>query len=201
MEAYYHQARAVNPNYRLAGEIHWDRMVPYVDAAYARFFSLNHIPTFAHTFPEYRQTSCITGDYDFGMVNNCLRYGYIINIEARSIHGTVGDVPAMGRYIAEALRIRRDLRDVLWDSQLIEPLSVQLDGPASLLYCLHKSRTSDRQALVLNHFETTTLAAEIKLADDARQVTVYRPFKGTETGSLPLRLEVPPNEFVIVVID
>lgn len=201
MEAYYHQSRAANPNFRLAGEIHWDRMIPFVDAAYARFFSLNHIPTFQHTFPEYRQTACITGDYDYGMVNNCLRFGHIINVEARCIHGTAADMPELGRYIAEALRVRRELRDVLWDSQLIEPLNFEIDAPPELFYALHRSRVSNRQALVLNHFESTEISAQINRVDGTGHATLYRPFKDSESLSLPGSLRIPPNEFAVLVFD
>jgi hypothetical protein len=74
------QARARNPRFCLASETHWDRAIPFVDACYARFFSREHLPTIGYTFPEFRQTCCITGHYDYGMVNNCLRYGHIVNV-------------------------------------------------------------------------------------------------------------------------
>lgn len=201
IEDYYQQSRAENPNYRLACEAHWDRLIPFVDAAYARFFSTNHKPTFEHTFPEFRQTCCITGDFDFGLVNNCLRFGHIINVEARCIHGTVGDVPQLGHYIAEALRVRRQLRDVLWDSTLIEPVHVQVKASESLLYALHQSRSTHRHALVLNHFESTRLSAEITTSKYAKQVALYRPFMEAETLTLPAVVDVPPDEFVIIVFE
>lgn len=200
MEAYYQQARAANADYRIAAEAHWDRLIPFVDAAYARFFAMDHTPTFGVTFPEYRQTCCITGDYDYGLVNNCLRFGHIINIEARCIHGTVADVPELGRYIAEALRIRRDLRDVLWDSRLVEPLDVEVNAPAALYFSLHQSRTNTRMALVLNHFEPTGLNAMVAYSE-ATEATIYRPFREAEKRPLPMQLEVPANEFVVVVFN
>lgn len=61
LEAFYHQARADDPAFCIASEVHWDRAVPFVDASYSRFFGKDHLPTFGHTFPEYRQSCCITG--------------------------------------------------------------------------------------------------------------------------------------------
>jgi hypothetical protein len=175
--------------------------MPFVDAAYARFFSVDHVPTYEHTFPEYRQSCCITGDYDFGLVNNCLRFGHIINVEARCLHGTANDVPQLGRYVAEALRTRRQLREVLWDSRLIEPVDVRVEGAPEMRYSLHKSRISSGQAIVLNHFQRSDLTATVSHANRKGQATLYRPFKNPESITLPATITVPCDEFAIIVFE
>jgi len=199
IKAYYEQSRAANPSFRIASEVHWDRIMPYVDAAYARFFNINHMPTYEHTFPEYRSSCCITGDFDFGLVNNSLRFGHIINVEARCIHGTAADVPELGRYVAEALRTRRALRDVLWDSRVIEPLDVQIEG--DVMVGLHESRLNNRQALVLNHFKPEEVSAKVTHLKRSGAATLYRPFKTPESVTLPATISVPRDEFAILVFE
>ena len=132
-------------------------------------------------------------------MNNCLRFGHIINVEARCLHGTAADVPALGRYVAEALRVRRLLRDVLWDSKLIEPIDIEVQGAPDLLYSLHQSRVDNRQALVLNHFQPTELSTTVNHKACSGAVTLYRPFKAPETISVPSAISVPRDEFAILV--
>jgi hypothetical protein len=201
LQAYFHQATQADPQFRLASEVHWDRAVPFIDASYSRFFSRDHLPTFGHTFPEYRQSCCITGDWDFGLVNNCLRFGHIINVEGRCLHGTAAAVPTLSRYVAEALRTRRVLWDVLWRSTLVEPTLVDVTGPPEVLYGLHQSWDGPRQALVLNHFERRDPRVTINHRQGVAAARIFRPFQEPSAISLPAELVVVPDEFCIVVFD
>jgi hypothetical protein len=192
------QATASEPEFAIASELHWDRAVPFVAASYSRAFSNDHLPTFAAAFPEYRQSCCVTGDFDYGLVNNCLRFGHVINIEARCLHGTAADVPKLSRYTAEALRTRRSLAELIWDSRLVDPRQVRVDGSPQVLCCLHQSMRSGRRTLVLNHFDSVTHTVEIAPFTDGPAVLVYRPFAPPEQVTLPHRIGVPAQEFVIV---
>lgn len=195
---FHKQARQADPEFAIASELHWDRAVPFVDASYSRFFTTDHLPTFAAAFPEYRQSCCVTGDFDYGLVNNCLRFGQVINIEARYLHGTVAEMPHLSRYIAEALRVRRSLRDLIWESRLVDPRQAQVRGSEGVRYCVHKSMRSGRFTLVANHFEAETQAVEIGPLTGNAAALVYRPFAPPETVTLPCQIDVPAQEFVIV---
>ena len=122
LRAFLEEARAENPRFRLAAEYYWDRTVPFVDAFYSRFFSEEHLPTTARAFPEYRQSCCVTGHRDRGLVNNCLRYSHVVNVEARCLHGSADDAPELGAYVGEVLTMRR--------SPLVTRLTVP-GGPGS----------------------------------------------------------------------
>lgn len=195
---FHSQAREDVPEFCLAAEMHWDRAVPYVDASYSRFFSTDHLPTFAAVFPEYRQSCCVTGDFDYGLVNNCLRYGHVINIEAHCLHATVAEAPHLGRYVAEALRVRRALRDRIWDSRLVDPRRAGVQGSSQVRYCLHRGVDSGRFTVVLNHFDAVTHAVEIAPLAGNTAGVVHRPFTAPQQITLPCRVEIPPEEFVIV---
>jgi hypothetical protein len=192
------QARERNPRFCMASETHWDRAIPFADASYSRFFSAEHLPTIGYTFPEYRQSCCITGHYDYGMVNNCLRYGHIVNVEARCLHGSADDAPKLAAYVREALRLRRSLWEVLWHSRVVEPVGVEQRGD-DVLYGLHRSRTTGGSALVLNHFAREGRTAVIDLPGEAvGTVTVHRPFTAPSTGTLPLEVRLDPDSVAIL---
>jgi hypothetical protein len=192
------EAQRLNPDFCIASEVHWDRAVPFVEASYSRFFGIDHLPTFAAAFPEYRQSCCVTGDFDYGLVNNCLRFGHIINVEARCLHGTISDVPELGRYVAEALRVRRSLRDRIWDSRLIDPGQASVSGASQVLRSLHRGTRSGLHTLVLNHFDGSPHAVRIDPSLNSAEATVFRPFASPERVSLPAEVGVPADEFVVV---
>lgn len=195
---YLRVAREHDPDFRIATEAHWDKAMPYVDASYSRFFARDHLPTFQYTFPEFRQSCCITGDWDYGLVNNCLRFGHIINIEARCLHGDASDVPDLARYVSEALRVRRSIRDRIWDSRLVDPALVDMSAPDSVFHALHRGTRHGALTLVANHFADSEQCVDIAACSGSTGATVYRPFRAPERVTLPASLPVPRDEFLIV---
>ncbi|MBO0707187.1 MAG: hypothetical protein J2P44_02395 [Candidatus Dormibacteraeota bacterium] len=200
LAAFLEDARAEVPDFALASESHWDRAIPLVDASYSRFFSEQHLPTTGYAFPEYKQSCCIVGDQDRGLVNNCLRYGHIINIEAKCLHGTAADVPGLAAYTRELLALRRRLWDVLWDGHLAEPAGFTVDAEPDLLYSLHRDAAGRRSALVLNHFARTPRQARVCLdGERAGEVSVHRPGRPAQRVAGPIELKIGPDEVVVAV--
>jgi len=197
---FYQQARQELPGFCIASEAHWDRIVPYVDASYSRFFTNDHLPTFGVAFPEYRQSCCITGDYDYGLVNNCLRYGHIINVEAECLHGTAADAPHLSAYVAEALRLRRSLKHRIWHSRLADPGRETVRGPEGLRVSRHIGRGGE-ETFVLNHFEPQPMTAEVAPFGGSRRATLYQPFEEPAGVALPATVTVPAKRFVIVACE
>ena len=202
MRRFTEAARAMEPEFDIASESHWDRMVPFMSATYSRFFGPTHIPDFAHTLPEIRQSSCVTGPSDFNMVNNCLRHGHIINIEGRCLHGTAEDVPVTARYAAAVLALRRSLRAVLWDGRMELPAvpgtRIEHDG---VLDGRFVSADGATRALVLNHWEERD--RRVRIAEmagrTAGDVTLFTPGAAPERVQLPAEVTVRPEEVVVVV--
>jgi hypothetical protein len=202
--ARFHQsARLALPSFCIASEAHWDRLMPYVDASYSRFFATDHLPTFAVAFPEFRQSCCITGDYDYGLVNNCLRFGHIVNVEAECLHGTAADAPHLARYVAEALRIRRSLKHRIWYSRLMDPGEEAIRSSAALKVSRHQSvnNGAGEETFVLNHFQRHPETAEIMPLDHRRRATLYQPFEDPVQVTLPTTVSVPAKRFMIVAYD
>ncbi len=196
------EARAMVPDFDIASETHWDRMVPFMSATYSRFFSATHLPTFAHAFPEIRQSCCVTGPSDFNMVNNCLRYGHIVNIEGRCLHGTAADAPVTARYAAAALGLRRSLRHVLWDGrpQLPSAPGVRMEHDG-MLAGRFVSADGATTALVLNHWQDGARRVSLReiAGRDSGEVTVHSVGAEPRRVSLPAELAVEPEQVLVVV--
>jgi hypothetical protein len=201
LEAFYHQARATNPNFCIATEAHWDRAMPFVDASYSRFFSNDHLPTYGHTFPEFRQSCCVTGDWDFGLVNNCLRFGHIVNVEARCLHGTASDALPLSRYVAAVLGLRRSLWEALWHSTVVEPVGVTVDASPQMFFNLQRSWQSQQETLVLNHFERIDQQAKIDYPERYKGAVIHRPGHEPTRVTLPATLTVPKDEVAVVCFE
>ncbi len=189
--------QVANPDFHLATEAWLDRMVPIVDAAYTRFFTRDHIPVLEYVFPEYRLTNCIMG-LDDGLINNCVRYGHILNIEARNLHGTASDEPVLAAYAAEVLRIRRRLRGVLWYGRLMEPRGVAVDNP-KVTFTLFTEARGGARALVLTHFERGAERVAITVEGAAgRRVRIHRPYHDVEDAAFPCTIEIPRNRLTVI---
>ncbi len=196
-------ARAVNPEFCIASETHWDRLIPHVGASYARHWAEDAPQIVAATFPELRQTCCITGPTDYALVANCIRFGHIINVEARCLHGSCDDAPRLAGFVAAALRLRRSMFDLLWDSQLIDPAEAGVEAGPAVKFCLHASRVRPGgQALVLNHFERTPRTARVGFPHrPTASATVHTVREPSYRVALPAEIEIPPDDLCVVVPD
>ncbi|MFD1675259.1 DUF6259 domain-containing protein [Alicyclobacillus fodiniaquatilis] len=191
-------ALKARPDFAIASESHWDRLTPFVEASYARFFDGDHLPTFRYAFPNFRQTCCITGPTDFELVNLAIQYGYILNIEGRCLHGNIDDMPILLPYVKEVLQLRRRHKDVLWDSQLIslDNAGVQVTGDVSC--CVHQSlaNPSDYALVVSNHTENNV---EIKLQiEGVSQVEVEQPYATAVNMSSTDALSIASRRFAVI---
>lgn len=185
----------------LALETGWDRLMPYAEVTYCRFFSQDHIPVQEVTFPEVKATCCVCGQFDFGLVNNCIRYGHVLALEGDYLWGTSADVPAIVPYIREVLRMRRTLVDNLWWASIVEPdfAQVEADGPlrvGAFRSWDEQPASGTRHALVLHHFEPEAMKVTISGSERA---LVHRPFAGPVLHEDRVQLEVARDEVVVVL--
>jgi hypothetical protein len=193
--------RERTPGFALASESHWDRMVSRASAAYARFFSGDHLPVLATVFPEYKQTCCVTGPADYFLVNNCLRYGHIISLEPRYMHGDADDVPDLASYVRDVLRLRRQLRHVLWNSRLADPADWTVSEPDVYLGA-HKAINADAAALVLHHAAQHPRTVTVdRAAGDAARATLHEPGRDPRTVMLPAQITIDAHRAAVLVLD
>jgi hypothetical protein len=202
MRGFRDAALARNPGFGFASETHWDRLLPFTDASYSRYFEWDHLPSIGVAFPEFRQSCAVPGHYDTMLVNNSIRFGHVINIEAENLHGTMDEAEPIAGYTAEVLKLRRGLSDVLWDSCLIEAPDLSIEHDGGVLWSVHKSLGSSQRAVVLTHAEETAQSVHFDLSSlDAKSVTCYQPFQAPITLSAVDSLVLPRDRLAVLVAD
>jgi hypothetical protein len=196
-------AVAEHDQFAIAAECGWDRMMPFCEAAFSRYFERDHLPVQELAFPGVRVTTTLVGDTDTNMINNALRHGHVVCLEPHYVHGEVASLPNVSRYLGEALALRRELRPLLWEGRVADPSSVSVAG--DLLHGVFEApgdggRPATR-AVVLNHFESDTRAALVGVPEGAGMATVHRPFAAPQEVELPGMIEVPAGEYVVIVTE
>jgi hypothetical protein len=192
------------PPIGLALETAWDRLMPYGEALYLRHFGQDHVPVREVAFPEVKASCCICGDFDFGLVNNAVRFGHILAVEALRLWGTCADLPNLAPYIREVLRLRRELRDNLWLSRVVEPtfarvLPDEAVRVGALQSWVDSPASGARHALVLHHFDAEPLTVDVELLEPYRRAVVHRPFAEAEDVGSRFSLELPRDRLVVVL--
>jgi hypothetical protein len=187
--------RAIRPDYALASETHWDRLFPMVETSYARHWDLDAPQSCGATFPEFKQTCCVTGPTDVALVNNCLRQGWVINVEARHLHAGCGAVPLLVAHIKAVRALRRRLWDLLWLGRLDDPHGCLSGGSGGVL--VSRWVAGARQALVLCHFERSQRSGIITLPG-ATRARLHALDGSCREVALPCEVVVDPDAVIVV---
>ena len=192
------------PPIGLALETAWDRLMPHGEALYLRHFGQDHVPVREVAFPEVKASCCICGDFDFGLVNNSVRFGHILAVEALRLWGTCADLPNLSPYIREVLRLRRELRDNLWLSRVVQPTFARI-GPCQPLRIgaleswVELPTSGTRHALVLHHFDSQPQTVDIELLEPYSHAIVHRPGADPEDVRRRFSLEIPRDRLAVVL--
>ena len=189
----------------VALETGWDRMMPHCSALYTRYFGQDHIPVQEVVFPEVKPSCCIGGDFDFGLVNKCLRFGHIMVIEGINKGGSIADFEHLQPYLKEALRLRRELADNIWWSEVVEQNIAEVQHDGTVYVGAHRTwrerpASGSAHALVMQHFQLGAKRVEISFNDPQwKGALLYRPFAAPEKMSLPIATEIAQDQVLIVI--
>jgi hypothetical protein len=148
-----------------------------------------------YAFPEYRLTNCLMA-VDYTIANRCIQFGHIINFECDGIHGSTRSRPKVAAYVAELLRLRRRLADVLWYGRLVDPVGIEVSDPRVQLTAW-KGRDG-RRAIVLAHLEEGPIDVTVGMPRPVGTAILHRPFRAEEEVQLPCKIRVPRNRLVVV---
>jgi hypothetical protein len=196
MESVKQRGQDRNAEFRLATEGWLDRLVPIADAAYTRVFEQDHVPALEYTFPEYRLTNCLMG-VDFSLANTCIRFGHIINFECDNLHGSTASRRRLAEYVAELLRLRRGLADILWYGRIAEPLGIHVSDER-VGHTLWRGREG-RSALVLTHTAREEVALTVQI-DELKDglALVHQPFQPASQFMVNDELRIPKNRLIVL---
>lgn len=196
-------ARAIHPDFSLAGEVWFDRSLPYVDVSYMRMGSIDvGSPVLKYTFPEW--TSTIFGETpgDFNQMNNGMRYGLVWDLAPRHYNESVDEplTRPLARYVSELIRIRKEYSDLLFFGRFNDTMGATVRGDEDIRYSVFKPlHGGSGQACVVVNFGDSPESAKVSFDGTGGEVSIATPFHADRTGELPLHLTIPAHQLAVVV--
>ena len=206
------QCRAIDPDFRLASEFGYDRLLPYFDVGY-RNSSGSEISTFRYVFPEWTSCNHISAPHDFRGINGAVLTGAVLCIEPDTYQGSL-DQPLYGdlaSYIKEVNRLRAELADTIFTGDYLDDRGARIDvrngqaqdsssDSAGLVFKVHGNRKTGQRALVITNegsrpvWYTWTFTQK-----NIREVRLYAPFAGAKTIKAGEPMEIKPAGLQILI--
>jgi len=197
-------ARAINPDFSLAGEVWFDRSMPYIDVSYMRMGTIDiGSPVLKYTFPEWTATIFGTTPGDYNEMNNGMRYGFVWDLAPRHYNESADEplTRPLARYVAELIRIRKEYADLLFLGRFNDTLGATVAGDPDIRYSVFEPLRADGpgRACVVVNFGDKPESAEVRLDSLAGEITVATPFQPDRKAVLPLNLTVPAHTVEVLV--
>ncbi len=197
-------ARAINPNFAIASEIWFDRVLPYVDVSYMRMGTVDMDSTaFRYTFPEWTATIFGESPGDINPMNNGMRYGLVWDLAPRHYNDSADEplTRPLAQYVSELIRIRKEYEDLLFFGRFNDTLGAAVQGGPDIRYSVFKSMDPDNKdvASVIVNFGDTPEAATVSIDGASGEVVIAAPDLPDRHAALPLQISIPPHRLVVVV--
>ena len=203
-------ARAIHPDFSLAGETWSDRAMPYIDVSYMRMGDIDiGSPVLKYTFPEWTATIFGETPGDFNQMNNGMRYGFVWDLAPRHYNASVDEplTRPLARYVSELIRIRKEYADLLFLGRFNDTIGATVQGGATVhggayvRYSVFKPLQAGKsgEACVVVNFDTTPQTVTVTLDGVSGNVQVATPFHADRTATLPVTLTIPPHQLAVVV--
>jgi hypothetical protein len=197
-------ARAINPNFAIASEIWFDRVLPYVDVSYMRMGTVDMDSTaFRYTFPEWTATIFGESPGDINPMNNGMRYGLVWDLAPRHYNDSADEplTRPLAEYVSQLIRIRKQFEDLLFFGRFNDSIGATVQGGPDIRYSVFKSMDPDNKdvASVIVNFGDTPEFATIGIDGASGEVVVAAPDLPDRHAALPLQISIPPHRLVVVV--
>ncbi len=204
----YKQCRSINPDFRMASEFGYDRLLPYFDVGYRNSYG-SEISTFRYVFPEWTSCNHISAPRDFRGVNGAVLTGAVLCIEPDTYQGSL-DQPIyrdLAAYISEINRIRRELTEYIFTGDyfddrgaVITKVEKNEPEPTGLVFKVHGNYQNGRRAIVITNEGLTPLKYTWKFTHrDVKEVMMYSPFAGVRILKSGEAVEIKPDALQILV--
>ena len=198
-------ARAINPDFSLAGEVWFDRSLPYIDVSYMRMGSIDiGSPVLRYTFPEWTATIFGESPGDFNQMNNGMRYGFVWDLAPRHYNESVDEplTRPLARYVSELIRIRKQYSNLLFFGRFNDTAGATVKGGSlDIRYSVFTPFQSGGKgrACVIVNFGKSPQTVDVNLQGVSGEVSIAAPFHADRTAVLPVRITIPPSRLAVVV--
>jgi hypothetical protein len=150
-------------NFLMAGEAAYDLETRYYSLTYHRI-SPGHIPLDRYDDPSLPMMIAITGFDDRNMINEALRYRYIMSFEPFNFKGNLQDFPITMAYGLRMDALRRKYQDYLWDAEFRDDqdATVEVNHAAYSSFSTFR-RVDGKRAVVVVNKSSMPITAEVML--------------------------------------
>ena len=103
-------------------------------------------------------------------------------------------------YIKEVLKIREELKDIIYFGEFIDNLQVQVEKQENTGYSVHiDPKTGKRACIVVNYSNAGSSARVMFEGSKSGMGRIYEPYKAVKSSRLPARVKIPGERFAIIV--
>ena len=199
------RGREVNPQLALASELIWDRAFQYVDVSYLRMNDIDMHPVLKYTFPEWTSTIFAESPFDFNIMNNGMRYGFVWALAPRHYSASLDEslTRPLSNYVKELIRIRKKYADILFTGRFVDTMGATVRGGVNSRFSVFEAMNDPlRKAVVVVNFGNNEDDMEVNVENAKNgQAAVCIPFQSDILVQLPATVRVPPRTCAVVVVN
>ena len=184
-------------NFLMAGEAPYDLETRYYSLYYFRI-SPGHIPVERYNDPFLPMMIAATGFDDREMINQALRYRYIISYEPFNFKGNLADFPLTLDYGRKVDAFRRRYKDYVWNAEFRDDQDAAVTVGGKPFHDFSTFRRPDgKRAIVIVNSGGKPIAASVDLGASATELRWASPEK-PEWHAVQGPVAVPARSTVVV---
>ena len=197
------EGRKIDPQLAIASELIWDRAFQFVDVSYLRMNDIDMHPVLKYTFPEWTSTIFAESPFDFNIMNNGMRYGFVWAMAPRHYSASMDEsvTQSLSKYVAELIRIRKKYSDILFTGRFMDTIGATIKcGVNSRFSVFELMNDTTKKAVVLVNFDNAEDEMEVNI-DNAKnkKAELCIPFQNDRIVQLPAKIKVPPQTCAVLV--
>ena len=197
------RGKEINPQLAIASELIWDRAFQYVDVSYLRMNDIDMDPVLKYTFPEWTSTIFAESPFDFNIMNNGMRYGFVWAMAPRHYSASLDEAltQPLSNYVKELIRIRKKYADILFTGRFLDTIGATVQcGVNSRFSVFEAMNDSTRKAVVVVNFDNKEDEMEVNIENAKNgKAELCIPFQTDTLVQLPAKIKVPPRTCAVVV--
>jgi hypothetical protein len=185
-------------NFLFGGEMPYDLEQQYYTLSYFRILQ-GHIPQDRYDEPFVPMMIAVTGFDDREMINEALRYRYILSYEPFNFKGNLSDFPETLNYGLKMDAFRRKYQDYVWNAEFRDnqDADVTVSGQPFASFSTFR-RPDGKRAIVLVNPENKDIMATVTLDRPAAKLQWASP-EDPELHAFTGSVEVPGRSSVVVM--
>ena len=162
-------------NFLMAGEAPYDLETRYYSLFYFRI-TPGHVPVERYDDPYLPMMIAATGFDDREMINQALRYRYIISYEPFNFKGNLSDFPRTLDYGLKVDALRRKYKDYLWNGEFRDDQDavVKVDGKPYPGFSTFR-RLDGKRAVIIVNPSRDAISATVEFGGSANQLQWASP--------------------------